>query len=296
MLPVLIICFKRPLDLREMLTSLSTSGRTVYVFIDRDDTNDSSLNDEVILTAMNFIDKLNIHIKISEINLGVGAAVPAAVTWIANTEECFIVLEDDCHLNDNGFDYFEENKNLLSDSAAILCATSPWDFLDSKIPSKSLTYSKYPLISGWATSAENWRIISKFIGSRPPYMESIVGSIKKPNNAIAISFFLAAHIRNYRGSIGAWDCAITLQMILGGRYALIPDLTMVTNTGRDSVASHTKPKIGEDQIYRIASNKSPSKTISASKKDTKQTNKEIEKRIFHMKKHHLLSFVKAILN
>ena len=295
MLPVLIVCFKRPSDLEIMLTQLVESKRRVYVFIDRDTSGDTSLNKQVIYTAEAFLGKLEIFIQCSDLNLGVGAAVPTAINWIQKTESHFIVLEDDCHLNKNGFDFLESTKHLLDGSVALISVTSPWDLPNYSDREMTVSLSNYPLISGWATSARNWRRISKFIGKKTPYVVSIMGALRRPRNAAAISFFLAAHIRNHRGSIGAWDCTLSLGMLLNGECALVPDVTMVTNTGRDSVAAHTKPKTGEDTYYRIASLKYPNQTISFSTVERKLTNRAIESRILGMRKRHLLSAVKAAI-
>ena len=295
MLPVLIVCFKRPSDLEIMLTQLEESKRRVYVFIDRDTSDDSSLNNEVINTAYSFLGKLEIVIQCSEFNLGVGAAVPAAINWIQESESHFVVLEDDCHLNENGFNFLESTKHLLDGGVALISATSPWDLPDYSAREVTISTSDYPLISGWATSARNWQRLSKFIGQKTPYRAAIVGAIKQPRKAVAISFFLAAHIRNRRGSIGAWDCTLSLGMLLGEECALIPDITMVTNTGRDSVAAHTKPKTGEDAYYRTASPNDPSQTISFASLERKSTNCAIESRILGMHKRHLLSVLKAII-
>jgi len=295
-LPVLIVCFKRPLDLEIMLAQLADSNRRVYVFIDRDDSSDNSLNRQVILTAEAFLGKLELFIRIPDFNLGVGAAVPAAINWIQKTESHFIVLEDDCHLNENGFNFLETTKHLLDERVAIVSATSPWDLPSYSDDEMNVSLSDYPLISGWATSARNWQRISKFIGHKTPYAISLRTAMRHPTKAIAISFFLAAHTRNYRGSIGAWDCTLSLAMLLGGERALIPDITMVTNTGRDSVAAHTKPEAGEDTYYRIASLKHPNQTISFSSAERKLTNKAIELRILGMRRRHLLSSIKAAIH
>jgi hypothetical protein len=296
MLPVLIVCFKRPLDLEKMLVQLAESKRRVYVFIDRATSGDTSLNKQVIDTAEAHSGKLEIFTRCSDSNLGVGAAVPAAINWIQETESHFIVLEDDCHLNENGFNYFESTKHLLDGSVALISATSPWDLPNFGPREMMVSISDYPLISGWATSARNWQKVSKFIGQKTPYTASIACAIRRPRMAIAISFFLAAHARNHRGSIGAWDCTLSLGMLLGGECALIPDITMVTNTGRDSVASHTKPKTGEDTYYRVASLKYPNQNVSLATADRKLTNKAIESRILGMRKRHLLSAVKAAIH
>jgi hypothetical protein len=96
---MLIVGYLRPKDLETILKKNLSSGRKIYVFIDRCHDENRSLNEEVITLARKYEITHDIKVKVSEVNLGVGRAVPAAVNWIAKNENYFIVLEDDCDIN-----------------------------------------------------------------------------------------------------------------------------------------------------------------------------------------------------
>jgi hypothetical protein len=257
---------------------------------------DIPLNQEVIKFASEFKSLLNLKINVSGSNLGVGAAVPEAVNWISSLESEFIVLEDDCHLSPAGFEFFEKNKNKLDSEYSILCATSPWDLQPISVIQNKNTTSSYPVRSGWASTAESWKQISRLIGKNVPVRETIAGALRAPKKALPLAFFLAASIRVKKGSLKAWDSSVALAMLLDGKKSLIPNITMVTNTGRDAVASHTLPEVGEDRFFRIASEGYPSNKVTNLAKDEKLTNYEIEKKIFKLKWRHLLSPLKALVN
>ena len=119
--------------------------------------------------------------------------------------------------------------------------------------------------------------------------------LQRPRKILILCFFLAAHIRVHRGRSKAWDCSLALGMLLKGKKALIPNLTMVTNTGRDEVASHTIRGENQDSIFRKESSNPPSSIIDESLFCTNKTDKQIQKKLYNLKIRHLLSPFKAYL-
>lgn len=295
MLPMLIVGYLRPKDLETILKKNLSSGRKIYVFIDRCHDENRSLNEEVITLARKYEITHDIKVKVSEVNLGVGRAVPAAVNWIAKNENYFIVLEDDCHLNSEGYKFLDKNSSKLDHEISIICATSPWDLESSYETLNHNSLSSYPLISGWATSSRCWSEISFLIGNKPPVRLTLKTVLQRPRKILILCFFLAAHIRVHRGRSKAWDCSLALGMLIKGKKALIPNLTMVTNTGRDEVASHTVRGKNQDSIFRKESSNSPSNTLDESLFFINQTDRQIEKKLYNLKKRHLLSPLKAYL-
>jgi hypothetical protein len=285
----------RPKDLEAILSKNIGSGRKIYIFVDRANDNKRPLNDKVIELARKYELTHDIKLKIAEENLGVGNAVPAGVNWIATKEKNFIVLEDDCHLNAEGFNFLDTNISKLNQEISIICATSPWDIDPDSMGLNQNSLSSYPLISGWATSTESWGETSFMIGKKPPVKSTLTAVFQKPKKVFILCFFLAAHIRVYRGRSKAWDCSLALGMLLKGKKALIPNVTMVTNTGRDEVASHTIQRKDQDSIYRKESSKSPSNTLDESLFFTDKTDRQIEKKLYNLKKRHLLSPLKALV-
>lgn len=296
MLPILIICYQRPEDLESTLKQLIPTNRKVYVFIDRDTRLPATLNIAVMDTAKKFEKTLDLKVNISDSNLGVGASVPSAINWIAEFESEFIILEDDCHLTDPGLNFFDSFENKFENSFSLVSGTSPWDIDHEKSTFQYLTYSRYPLISGWVTTRKNWKRDSYLIGEKAPYFKLFIHGIKHPKKIRDISYFLSAHIKNSKVRNHAWDCSFALGMIINNSNALIPNITVVTNTGRDSVAEHTRPVGNEDSIYRLASTESPSKELKSGNYWKRKTDKQIQTEIYGMKARHIFSVVKAILN
>ena len=287
------MCFLRPNDLETMLEKHVSSRRRIYVFIDKAETKGFEENRKVLEIADSYLSRLELQIKVADRNFGVGGAVPEAINWISAHEERFIVLEDDCHLNDNGFTFMEENINMITGNLSVLCATSPWDLKANTEKLRVNTISKYPLISGWATTSQNWGEISCLIGRKPPVKLLIQTVAKTPKNIFAVAFFLAAHIRVQRKKSKAWDCSMALAMLLLEKKSIVPNITMVTNTGRDNVAAHTIPIGDEDRIFRLESADKPSNFIETSIEFQNLTDKKIEVELYGLKKRHILSPVKS---
>jgi len=78
------------------------------------------------------------------------------MNWIKSFESKFILLEDDCFINQAGFVFFDKYTYLLDEGVSLLSETSPWALPQNIGISSCFTLSNYPLIWGWATSGSNW--------------------------------------------------------------------------------------------------------------------------------------------
>jgi hypothetical protein len=285
----------RPKNLQSLLERFAHPNQVIYVFIDYAGGSNRELNLEVLNVAKQFIGRCQLYMKVSTVNLGVGLAVPRGIEWISENETKFIILEDDCQLTLEGYDYFIKNSYLLDDTVALISATSPWDTDLGYMREEKLTLSTYPLISGWATNADNWEKMSIYIDKKTPYLKAIISAFKQPKRIIQICFFLSSHIKVRGKLVKAWDSSIALWLVLNSKYVLIPNITMVTNTGKDAVASHTVPFEGESEIFRLATKGFPSNLLDFSEESFKKTNRRIEKVLYKMTFQNLFSPVKAII-
>ncbi len=70
---------------------------------------------------------------------------------------------------------------------------------------------------------------------------------------------------------------------------------MVTNTGRDKVAAHTLPIGDESRIFRLESSERPSDEIDYGHAAQKLTDRQIENKLYGLKKRHIFSPIKSLL-
>jgi hypothetical protein len=295
MLPVLIVCYLRPQKLRLILESLVGSNRRIYIFIDTAPDELKVLSQEVSQVAREFSSILEIKIDSPPKNLGVKLGVPRGLDWALSFEERVIVLEDDCLPTQYAYEYFDSWAPKLSGQVQMVCATSAVN-IESDSEFGSLTYSNYPLIWGWATSAENWANLRELIEGPVPHKRVLTFIFKNPRKVLATSYFYAAAIRINQGRMQAWDALVALEMIISQFRSIIPNKTLVTNVGRDEQANHfSHSSISGDETVNYASGEAASTSLDESRHSQLRTDKKIERNIYNLRKRHLLSPLKALL-
>ena len=296
MLPILIICYLRPEKLESILSQLTGTSRKIYVFIDRAEGELANLNKRVLETANRFASNLDIRIQFSDKNVGVAKGVPVAIDWVFNFEKEIIVIEDDCLPTKYAYLFFDNQYKKLNDSILMVCATSPNNYNGQKHEDSFITLSNYPLIWGWATNKQSWFKLRNLLHTKTPHMRVLNSILKNPKRIISYSYFYAAVIRINRGEMLAWDSAIALEMLLSNYKAIIPDITMVENSGKDMNASHfSNPSNKLDQIIISASKLESICIFNGSENFTKITNKKIEKNIYNFRMRNIFSPLKALL-
>ena len=120
MLATLIVCYLRPEELKRMLKQIDYLHRRIYIFVDRAEHDKVRINNEVIDLANLQKHNLDISINVASENLGAARSLPAAIDWISRHEDKFIILEDDCHLNSEGFAYLEFFSSIISDKIPVI--------------------------------------------------------------------------------------------------------------------------------------------------------------------------------
>jgi hypothetical protein len=294
--PVLVVCYARPQNLRDLLSRIDVNTRNVYIFIDKAVSNNLEGNREVIEIAHSYKSNPKVIVKCSEVHLGVGNGVPSAIDWAFQFCNELIVLEDDCLPTSHFFTFVETNKHLLGSRIKLLSGTSPWTVSDLSAEEKTTT-SSFPLIWGWYTTKNAWANLSKLLKEKLKITEYLLAVIKSPKNISAINFFLAAKIRTDKGLLDAWDSKVALQMLLSDFIAIIPSADLVENIGTDLIASHAS-----SNASNFSGTSNDQKKVSAlAKCDFSEsariiTDRAIKTNLYGLKAKHLFSPLKARLN
>lgn len=289
-LPILIVAYCRADKLKQILNSLVSQGRRVYVVIDRATGHLVADNNEVISCAESFQENLDVIIKVNDTSIGVKLGVPKAIDFVLDLEEACIILEDDCFVNVKALNYFDLMVNHLDDSIAMVSGDSPWR--EFEVPENRV--SSFPLIWGWATGRDQWNKLKILIDGEIPWLQAGKTAILRPSSLPTICFFLAAQIRVQRGKLQAWDCSVALSMLLQNMKAIIPNVGIVTNTGSDIYAHHTL--VSETTYRNFDFSRYPADGFSLDKSLAKETDDVICKRIYNLKWIHCLSPIKALFN
>jgi hypothetical protein len=283
MLPVLIVCFARPENLRLLLNMPEVQKRQIYIFVDgaNEPGKIKELNAEVLeIIHSNKLD-LSINLLRSEINVGVKNAVPMAVDWAMTTENALIILEDDCMPSTQAFSFFDEQIRNLNSNTLMVCGSAPKKAYIEVSNLDSTRYANYPLIWGWATNRESWDYLSLGIDrKRTPWILILRKILVTPRLALAVLFFAAANVRVKNGILNAWDSPVALEMLIKSYQCILPLESLIINNGDDPVASHP-----------------PKNQFSYSKRtrNANDVNRRIEREIYNMKIRNAFSPLKAYL-
>jgi hypothetical protein len=242
---------------------------------------------------MAYTSSQNIKVNWSHESHGVARGVPAAIEWAFSYVEDLIILEDDCFPSEHAFNYFQNQRHHINQSIVMSCATSPWS---NKTPDKVIGLSSYPLIWGWSTNKDAWTKISRLLGTKVPYLRILKNLFLHPSRSLAICYFSAAVIRIRLKKLAAWDCAIALEMLLSNYSALIPDKSLVENSGNDGAGSHDgiAVEVGSEVVSKMAQGPA-SNQVDTSRKLKKKIDKEIEESIYNFRFRHYFSPIKALI-
>ncbi len=283
MLPVLIVCFARPENLRLLLDMPEVQMRRIYIFVDgvRKPGKIKELNDEVLKTIYANNHGLSIKLLRSEVNLGVQKAVPMAIEWVMESENRLIVLEDDCIPSTQAFRFFDQQILNLNSKTVMVCGSAPKRLDNEIFRLDSTRLADYPLIWGWATDKRSWSLLVVGINRRnTPWFRIILKSLVAPRRVLALLFFAAANVRVKHGTLKAWDSPVALEMLIKSYKAILPLESLITNNGNDQVASHPP-------INHFLNSRQPRKS--------KDVNRRIEQEIYNLKSKHVFSPLKAYL-
>jgi hypothetical protein len=289
-LPVLIVAYCRVSQISKLLETLQKENRRVYIAIDKAPQELFNQNKLVIDCAISFKSKLDLKIRLNEVQAGVKFGVGNAIDWVFEFEESCIILEDDCDITIESLDYLDQMSKYLGEKIALISADSPWFPYEKNIN----TLSVFPLIWGWTTNRFQWTKLRSLIGGKIPWRGIFITIIKNPNLVVPILFFLAAQIRVKKGRLQAWDCSVALYMLLENMKCIIPNVRLVENVGNDEFAHHTHDFNDVNRSHKLES-RLVSLDFSTSKANERHTSTVIRKRIYKMKWFHAFSPIKALL-
>ena len=292
---ILIIAFRRPNELRSLIQSSSVSGRKVYVYVDFDESL-SKENQEVIQIVKSL--QLNgiITCLVNSKNMGVGRAVPLAISWSLETEGHVLVLEDDCELGEHALNYFSKAQAFIAGKVAIVSGRSAWAEEDKSVIHKRLTLTNLPLTNGFLVSKRSWEKISQSLVNPNLGRRFLTSTLERPRYILELSYLYSACVSNSKIAMKAWDCFIAFEMLASDLYSVNPNISTITTRGIDDVASNTKISNGEYSEYIVlASNLEPSEILDKSQNSLLITNRQISRNIYKVKIHNLFSPIKSWL-
>jgi len=169
-------------------------------------------------------------------NLGCAVSVITAIDWIFQSENRAVILEDDLSVGSSfhqysreAFRYLKENENVL-----LFTGTRLHTLTEARIAPGTL--SPYPVIWGWGTTDEKWKLL------RSIYYSDIC-KLKCSSDMRVNSFWKVGLARSLNQRIDAWDVPLAYYLLKEKKLCLLPPINMISNLGFDEFATHTNEKV-----------------------------------------------------
>lgn len=243
--PVLLIYFNRPNVLLEGLRALKKI-KPEHVFLAHDgarkNLNDLDLIEKCEAILVNEIDwGCQIERYSSDTNNGCDQFVPMAINWFFSKVEAGIILEDDCIISDDFYEFstyllekFKNNDRIMNISAS--------NFHEQKWGDGDYYFSQYPANWAWAT----WRRAWQHYDPKMQKLDIFIGSdglfnrmkLEREERRYWLKFFRGLQ----KGKYTFWD-AKWLYAIWGrDGISITPNFNLSTNIGFGDAATHTKER------------------------------------------------------
>ncbi len=179
-----------------------------------------------------------IHRRYQDHNQGCAKAVSSAISWMLETEEMGIILEDDCVAKPSFFKFVREMLHRYKDDQRIGMVAGT-NLVSSKVTMPdSYCFSKYKACWGWATWKRAW---SNFQLDMPwrdsDYYQSVIannGFRAKDKNYWKYRLHLID--ANY---VSSWDWPWYFCLAAQNQLCIFPSKDLIVNIGFDAEATHT---------------------------------------------------------
>ncbi len=236
--PVLIVVFKRPLKVRQLIAALATvAPKHVYLLADGPRPHvegEAKLCEEARRIALDIPWECAVHTRFRDTNFGLVENFRDGISWFFSEVEAGIILEDDCIPDPSFFTFCAHLLTYYKDDERIVHISGN-NFQDGQVRSDgSYYFSHYSHSWGWATWRRAWQRYDEAVANFPAYDQN--GRINElPFSAAAKRYWLK-HLRSGHSHWDGWWLYTT--WYLKG-LCIIPNQNLVSNIGFDSEATHT---------------------------------------------------------
>jgi hypothetical protein len=236
---VLIIGYQRVDNIRSILEIVNSNRiNKIYVSVDAPKDGDSEgiqRNSQIrdLVDEFNFRFDGVVLCNFREVNRGCAASVLSSCNWVFKNEKYAIVFEDDCIPSDSFFDFVETNFHLLEGKSDIVMIGGS-QLVPSEITKMKACLSSYPMIWGWASTSDKWRVLLDSF-------YNLDRNWAQPNrvNLVERVYWNSGHRRSLKGFIDVWDITIARYMRMQNLHSILPPVPYISNIGRDEFATHT---------------------------------------------------------
>lgn len=232
--PILLIGFNRPNVIKEAFAFIRASKPAIlYVAIDQarsDVDGELQLVSEVKKIVQDVDWDCQVSYKFNETNLGAEKTVSSAVSWVLETEETVIVLEDDIIVPWSFLYFAQEMLEKYKNSDDVYMVSSN-QFTPYKMDA-DYTFSIYGHTWGWATWRRAWNAFDLNIDVSSKYIEILEKGINQ-YTVEEQSFYKRRFEKMKSNGIGGstWDLCWSYIRFINNGLTIVPKKNLSTNIG-----------------------------------------------------------------
>jgi hypothetical protein len=242
--PVAFIIFKRPDNTQKVFEAIRQAKPPKLLVIADGARAERPGEVERCAATRAIIDRVDWECELlknySDTNMGIKQRVTSGLSWVFNTVEEAIILEDDCLPHPTFFRYCEELLEYYRHDTRIMTISGDNTPLGRGRTEDSYYFSNYPRIWGWATWRRAWLHYDIDMKNWPQirdknWLKDILQddqSVKDWKNIFQST---------YKGHKGfeTWDYQWTFANWMQNSLSIIPNVNLITNLGFGADSTNT---------------------------------------------------------
>ncbi len=239
--PVALILFNRPETTARVMDAIRAARpRQLFLIADgarADHPDEAARCAEARAIAWNVQWECEVFTNFAETNLGLKSRVETGLDWVFAQVERAIILEDDSVPHVTFFSYCAELLERYRDADHVM-AISGNDFkFGLGDNADSYTFSRYPLIWGWATWRRAWQLHDPNMTTLPHAIATsrLEKMLNDPHAAQYWAFVLHDNFKTQT----TWDAAWLWSIWEHDGLCIHPNVNLIENVGFGSDATHT---------------------------------------------------------
>ncbi len=239
--PVALFLFNRPETTAHVMEAIrAVRPRELYLVADgpRENVPDDVTRCEAARQVALKVDwECKVSTNFAEKNLGLKARVESGLNWVFENAAEAILLEDDCVPDETFFRFCDEMlERYRNDTRVFMVSGNDFKFgLDTQ---DSYTFSRYPLIWGWATWKRAWQKNDVTMRTLPGALATNRLS-EKLDSARAVQYW-AYTLQEHFQTQTTWDYTWLWSIWENDGLCIHPNTNLVENVGFGAQATHTR--------------------------------------------------------
>lgn len=241
--PVALIIFNRPDFTARVLEAIALAKPEKLLVIADGPRANRPDDVEKCQAARDVIRRVNWDCEVlahySDINLGCGKRPATGITWVFDTVEEAIILEDDCLPHPTFFGYCEELLERYRDDERVMMIGGVNFMRELKSPLQSYQFSRFGSSWGWASWRRAWRHFDYEMKLWPIVRDAKLLEQMFPD-PVHCQYWQEKFQQVFDSNADdIWDYQWLLACWINSGFRIFPEVNLVSNIGFRDDATHT---------------------------------------------------------